>query len=220
MTVLLVLITFLVLAVFDYVLNRGKVQAKQPAFAPVRPALEPAYVEGFLVPEAVRYHPGHTWLTRERQHLARVGADEFAAKLAGNIEKIELPKPGQWIRQGQTAWKLYRNGERTSMISPIEGEVVEVNPEVENDPSLLRRDPYGKGWLMTVHVPDEESTWRNLLPVNLVKGWMKDAATRLYARQPALAGAVAADGGRPVDDLLAAVPGAEWPKITAEFFLT
>lgn len=219
MTVILVLITFFALAVFDYFLNRGKVPARQTALAPSRPALQPAYVEGFLVPEELRYHPGHTWLVRERQHFARVGADEFAAKLAGNIEKIELPKPGEWVRQGQTAWKLFRKGERTSMISPIEGEVVEVNPEVVKDPSLLRRDPYGKGWLMTVHVPDEESTWRNLLPVNVVKSWMREAATRLYARQPALAGAVAADGGRPVDDLLGALAETEWGKVTAEFFL-
>ena len=217
MTVLLVLATFLVFAVLDYALNRNKVPV--PVAKPV-PAREPLYVEGFLVAEGVRYHPGHTWLARERQHLARVGADEFAAKLAGKVQKIELPKPGQWIRQGQTAWTLYRNGERTSMVSPIEGEVVEVNSDVANDPALLRSDPYGKGWLMTVHVPDEEGTWRNLLPGNMVRSWMKDAVARLYARQPAFAGAVAADGGRPVDDLLAGIPGAEWHKITAEFFLT
>lgn len=137
MTVLLVLATFVGFAVLDYVLNRNKAPVAKKAAAPVPPAVEPSYVDGFMVAEGVRYHPGHTWLVRERQHLARVGADEFAAKLAGKIQKIELPKPGQWIRQGQTAWTLYRNGERTSMVSPIEGEVVEVNPDVVNDPSLL-----------------------------------------------------------------------------------
>ena len=220
MTVLLVLFTFLGFAVLDYALNRNKVRAVKPALLPIPAAIDPLYIEGFVVPQGIRYHQGHTWLAREGQHLARVGADEFASKLAGRIEKIALPKPGQWIRQGQTAWNLYRNGESTSMISPIEGEVVEVNPEVVKDPSLLRHDPYGKGWLMTVHVPDEEATWRNLLPANLVKGWMKDAVTRLYACQPALAGAVAADGGRPVEDLLEALPGADWHKVTAEFFLS
>src|SRR5690242_7363978 len=218
MTVLLVLITFLGFALVDYFLNRHKVPVPRAVLGLERPT--PTYIDGFLVPEGLRYHPGHTWLVRERPHFARVGVDEFAAKLAGNIEKIELPKPGQWIRQGQTAWTLFRKGEKASMISPIEGEVVEINPEVANDPSLLRRDPYGKGWLMTVNVPDEQSTWRNLLPTNLVKSWMKDAVTRLYARQPALVGEVAADGGRPVDDLLTAMPGLEWPKITAEFFLS
>jgi len=219
MTILLVLLTFLGFAVLDYALNRNKVPVAKPLRMRVPVVPEVSYVEGFELPAGLRYHPGHTWLARERQHLARVGADEFAARLAGKISKIELPKPGQWIRQGQTAWTLYRNGETTSMVSPIEGEVVEVNPEVMNDPALLRHDPYGNGWLMTVHVPDEEGTWRNLLPSGMVRSWMKDAVTRLYARQPALAGAVAADGGRPVDDLLAGIPGAEWHRITAEFFL-
>ena len=50
--------------------------------------------------------------------------------------------------------------------------------------------------------------------------WMRDAVERLYGRQPALAGAVAADGGRPTHDLLAGLPDASWKKITGEFFLT
>jgi len=61
---------------------------------------------------------------------------------------------------------------------------------------------------------------RNLIPSNMVRSWMKDAVERLYALQPQFAGAVAADGGRPVDDLLAGVPDASWKDITAEFFLT
>lgn len=220
MAVLLVLLTFAVFALVDYALNRHKVPVSKPVVIPVPVVAGPAYVDGFAVAEGFRYHPGHAWLVRERPQLARVGADEFAAKLAGTLERIDLPKPGQWIRQGQTAWTLHRNGEKTAMVSPVEGEIVEINPEVVKDPSILRDDPYGKGWLMTVHIPDEEGTWRNLLPVAMVKGWMRDAVKRLYALQPALAGATAADGGRPVDDLLGAIPGTDWKRITAEFFLT
>ena len=215
MTVLLVLATFVVFALVDWALNSHKVPV-----AKATPRTAPDFVDGFLVPDGFRYHPGHTWLIRERPHLVRVGVDEFAAKLAGRIEKLELPKRGQWIRQGQMAWNLQRKGEIAAMTSPIEGEVVEINRELLNDPSLLRRDPYGKGWLMTVNVPDEESTWRNLLPAGLVKGWMRDSVARLYGQQPLLAGAVAADGGRPVDDLLEAIPTANWAKTTAEFFLS
>jgi len=47
-----------------------------------------------------------------------------------------------------------------------------------------------------------------------------EAVERLYARQPALAGAVAADGGRPAEDLLTALPGVNWKDVTSEFFLT
>lgn len=229
MTVILVLATFLAFILLDYWLQRRKVV--QPVVAEARertreapravpPALQPAYVEGFLVPEQLSYHPGHSWLFRERRNLVRVGVDEFAAALAGPIQKIELPKPGRWVRQGQKAWSFHRDGEKTEMVSPIEGEVIEVNSELASDPALLRKDPYGRGWLMTVFVPDEESTARNLLPSGMVRAWMRDAVEKLYARQPQLAGAVAADGGRPADDVFAALPDASWKDLTREFFLT
>lgn len=222
MTVILVLATFLAFVILDFVLSRRP--AVQPAESKPQRApvgeLQPAYVEGFLVPEQLRYHPGHSWLLPERQHVARVGVDEFAAALLGPVESIELPKPGRWVRQGQKAWAFQRDGEKTEMVSPIEGEVVEVNPEVLKDPSLLRTDPYGRGWLMSVFVPDEESTARNLVPRSLVGSWMREAVERLYALQPQLAGAVAADGGRPADDIFAALPDASWQKLTRDFFLS
>ncbi|HTS65011.1 MAG TPA: glycine cleavage system protein H [Candidatus Acidoferrales bacterium] len=222
MTVILVLATFLVFIVLDYALNRRKAIATVPAGAAhaVPAPMGGEYVDGFLVPDTVSYHAGHSWLLRERKNVVRVGADEFAAALAGKIEHIELPKPGQWIRQGQRVVGFLRDGQKTEMVSPTEGEVMEINSEVLGNPALMRQDPYGKGWLMSVHVPDEENTSRNLVPRMLVREWMAEAVTRLYARQPQLAGAVAADGGRPAEDLLSALPDTDWRQVTGEFFLT
>jgi glycine cleavage system H protein len=222
MTVILVLATFLTFILVDYLLGRKKAVATVPvAEAITRAAAAGNYIEGFLVPEHLGYHAGHGWLHRERVHVVKIGMDEFSAALAGRIDKIELPKPGHWLRQGQKAWTLLRGSEKTDMVSPIEGEIVEVNSEVLRDPSLLRQDPYGKGWLMTVFVPDEESTGRNLLPKALVGGWMRQAVEKLYAMQPQMAGAVAADGGHPAEDLFAALPaGSSWNQVTREFFLT
>lgn len=222
MTVLLVLGTFLVFIVLDYVLNRRQaiatVGVTVPSATPVQ--MDGDYVEGFHVPERLSYHPGHSWLMRERKNVVRVGIDEFAAALAGKVERIELPKPGQWIRQGQATVALYRDGEKAEMVSPTEGEVMEINSEVLANPAVLRSDPYNRGWLLSLHVPDEESTARNLVPKGLVRQWMHEAVARLYAHQPMLAGAVAADGGRPADDLLAALPDKSWKEVTGEFFLT
>ena len=222
MTVILVLATFLVFIVVDYAINRRKAIATVPVeVAPAVPASSGGdYVEGFLVPGNISYHPGHSWLVRERKNVVRVGADEFAAALLGKVESIEVPKPGQWIRQGQKVVSFLRDGEKTEMVSPTEGEVLEVNPEVLRNPASLRHDPYGKGWLVTVHVPDEENTSRNLVPKGLVREWLRESVERLYALQPALAGTVAADGGRPTEELLAGLPDAGWKKVTAEFFLT
>lgn len=221
MTVILVLATFLVFVALDIVLRRRRQVHAMHALVKVAPAPERvSFVEGFLVPEDFRYHSGHGWALRERKQLMRIGVDEFGAALLGAIKQIELPKPGRWIRQGQKSIAFYRGGERTEMLSPVEGEVVEINPDVVEDPSLLRKDPYGRGWLMTVSVPDEESVSKNLLPQSLVKAWMRDSVEKLYGLQPRLAGAVAADGGRPADDLLSGLADSSWKELTAGFFLT
>ena len=219
-TLILVLATFLVFIALA--LKRRKAVATAPALAPksVPTMLGGDYVDGFLTPPTVSYHSGHTWVVSERKNVVRMGVDEFAAALVGKIDNIELPKPGQWIRQGQKVLSFCRGGEKTQMVSPTEGEVMQINAEVVKNPASLRQDPYGNGWLLTVHVPDEESTGRNMVPKSLVRAWMRDAVERLYSRQPALAGAVAADGGRPAEDLLAALPDANWKDVTGEFFLT
>jgi glycine cleavage system H protein len=229
-TITLTLLTFLAGALADYLIGR-KIGSNPKAVTAMadntvlaaagttaKTDLPPIYVEGFLVPRGLRYHAGHTWAEPERSKTVRAGVDEFAARLAGRIDSIELPQPGQWVRQGQAMCTIRRNGETATLLSPVEGEVVEVNPNVRKDPSLLRSDPYGMGWLITLKC-DEVSAWRNLLPVNLVEDWMKDTVSRLYAKQPSPMGAAAADHNRPMNDLLAAVPGAEWSRITEEFFL-
>ena len=223
MTVILVLAFFLVFIVLDYFLNRRKAMATVPVEAPkaVPAPLGGDYVDGFLTPERVSYHPGHSWLVRERKNVVRVGADEFAAALVGKVEKIELPKLGQWIRQGQRVVSFYRDGQKTEMVSPTEGEVLEVNTEVLNNPGAApRRIPMAKaGWW--------RSTCRTKRPPRAIwspRAWCANGCGKPWSASipinPLLAGAVAADGGRPAEDLLAALPDADWKAVTGEFFLT
>lgn len=219
MTVILVLVTLFGFVILDWFLHRGTLPVVAVPTEPTEVSQHDKFA-GFFAPDKVRYHAGHAWLHDEGGHIARTGADEFAAALAGNVSKIEVPKPGRWVRQGQKAWTLHRNGEVTEMVSPVEGEVVEVNQEVLANPALLRDDPYGRGWLMAVHVPDEESTTRNLIPTKLVRSWLRDAVEQLYAMQPATAYATAADGGEPARDLLQGLDHLAWPEVTRRFFLT
>jgi glycine cleavage system H protein len=221
MTVLLVIITFAVFITVDWLLHRHRVPVVHMAGAEApAPTAEDEILYGFHVPKGLKYHPGHTWLLRERKNVNLVGMDEFAAVFAGPVEKIELPKPGHWIRQGQKIITLTRGGETVEMVSPVEGEVTEVNTEVLQDPSKLRKDPYGNGWLLRVFAPDEEGPARNLLPAKLVPSWMRDAAEHLFALQPQLAGATAADGGRPSENATANVDLQQWKRVAREVFLS
>lgn len=224
MTVILVLLTFAIFLLIDYV--RGHKQlVKQPAIERVvREApshVVPAMVSGFQVPENVRYHSRHTWALSESRELVRVGLDDFASKLVGKIESIALPQRGRWVRQGQKIWTIFRDGKSVDMVSPIEGTVSDINEAVAKDPSLALKDPYGEGWLVTVQAPDSKINFRNLLGGALARMWTEDSALRLRKRMPvAMAAALAQDGGIAVDDITSHLPEEDWATLTKEFFLS
>lgn len=223
MTVILMLAMFAIFLTIDY-LRKGKevadsAKAREEA-ASVSPRIVPTIVAGFELPENRRYHQGHTWALQESPTLVRVGIDDFGARLAGKIDAITLPKRGQWIRQGQKFVALLRDGQKTELVSPVEGEVTSVNEALLQDATVLNNDPYGQGWFVSVISPDLPTSFRNLLNGSLARKWMAEAASRLQMRVPALAGAVAQDGGVAMHDLTVHLATAKWAEITREFFLT
>ena len=222
MTVLLILLTFITFLLIDHFHSRKlavqpAVQAAKPAPMP-RPT--PSLVGGFLVPDKLRFHPGHTWALSESPTLVRVGMDEFASKLTGKLESIHLPQRGQWVRQGQKICTLRRDGAAVDLVSPIEGSVADINETVVRNPELALKDPYGEGWLVTVQSPDAKTNFRNLLGGALARWWTEESASRLQRHIPMALGALAQDGGVAMDNLTAQIPDKEWVDLAKEFFLS
>lgn len=223
MTVILMLAMFAIFLTIDY-LRKGKeateaAEAAEEAAA-TTPRLVPSIVAGFELLDNRRYHQGHTWALQESPTLVRVGIDDFGARLVGKIDEITLPKRGQWIRQGQKFATILRDGQKTELVSPVEGEVTSVNEDLIKNLSAMNADPYGKGWFVSVLSPDLPTSFRNLLNGSLARKWMAEASSRLQMRIPALAGAVAQDGGVAVHDLTMHLPTTKWAEVTREFFLT
>ncbi len=226
MTVILVLATFVAFLLIDHFMSRGKA----PVFAAeahVRPAatmprLQPSLVAGFKVPENLKYHPGHTWALSESPNLVRIGIDDFASKLIGRAESVQLPQRGQWIRQGQKVWSFIRDGKKIDMVSPIEGSVADVNESLASDPMLTNKDPYGDGWMVTVQSPDAKTNFRNLMGGALARWWTEESSGRLMKKMPSTLGALALaqDGGTAAADLGSALTDEKFAEATREFFLT
>lgn len=219
MIALLVAITFFAAVIIDHLLNRQPipVTAEAPKEAP-RPRLIPSIVAGFAVPDNLRYHPGHTWAVSETPERVRVGIDDFAAKIGGDVTRIDIPERGQWIRQGQRIIAMHHGDRELDLVSPVEGEVVDFNMKALDDPKLAQKDPYGDGWLLVVNSPDSQTTFRNLLGGTIARRWMEDAAARLRSfAMPAPA--MAQDGGVAVPNVIDQLPDADWDKLTKELFL-
>ena len=222
MAVILVLLTFVTFLLIDhfYSRKRGLLQPVVRVAAHQAPRLAPGVVGGFNIPDNLRYHPGHTWALSESPNLVRVGMDDFASKLAGKVASITLPQRGQWLRQGQKVCTLHRDGTAVDMLSPIEGVVANVNDTLAENPALLGKDPYGEGWLVTVQSPDAKINFRNLLSGTLARWWTEESASRLRMKIPAMAGALAQDGGVAVENVGEQIPDKDWGTLTKEFFLS
>jgi glycine cleavage system H protein len=223
MVVLMVFLTFALCIGIDYILNRRE-RAMVPATVKAvkrGPAVFEAtsVVEGYQVPEGLRYHPGHTWAWVEDGDTVRVGMDDFARRLVGKVSKIELPRVGEMVRQGAAGFKIHRNGLQTELVSPIEGEVVEVNAEALANPGSIHDDPYGKGWLYAVRTPDVKRAINNLIPANMVSAWMGSAARALRFKVHNRVGLAYQDGGEPVEDVVAELGEERWNELTREFLL-
>ena len=223
MTVILVLALFVTFLVVERFTNKKApeyvLQTAPRAEAGLRKA-QPI-VAGFEIPEHLRFHQGHAWALGESPNLVRAGIDDFAAKLIGAAEEINLPQRGQWIRQGQKVWSFRVNGELVEMVSPIEGTVSDVNDEVVRHPEMLTADPYGDSWLMTVQSPDAKTNFRNLLSGTMARSLMNDSAKKLAAYIPETHGnlALAQDGGTAHEAIAKQLPAGKYVEITKEFFL-
>jgi glycine cleavage system H lipoate-binding protein len=225
MTVILVLALFVTCLIVERFTNKPApeyvLQVAPAAEAGARKAQ--AIVAGFEIPEHLRVHQGHAWALGESPNLVRAGIDDFAAKLIGEAEAVNLPQRGQWIRQGQKVWSFRVNGELVEMVSPIEGTVSDVNDEVVRHPESLTADPYGNSWLMTVQSPDAKINFRNLLSGTMARNLMADSAKKLAAYIPAANGnlspALAQDGGKAHGEIGKMVPAEKYLEITKEFFL-
>jgi len=179
----------------------------------------------FRVPEGYGFHQGHTWmkvdlLSPDRQRLVKVGLDDFAQKLVGKVDAIDLPAVGSRLTQGDKGWSLMVGSEDIPMLSPVDGEVVAVNREVLRSPEILSRDPYGAGWLLKVKSDRLAADTRNLLSGKVAKAWMETSLENLHPIRHEALGPVMQDGGLPLDGIAQILGGDQWAELAKTHLLT
>ena len=106
------------------------------------------------IPENLRYTAEHEWILADGGS-ATVGITAFAAERLGDIVFLELPRAGDPVEASQPCGEIESTKSVTDVYSPATGEVVEVNHQAVDDPSLVNTDPYGAGWLFRMAVDGE-----------------------------------------------------------------
>lgn len=107
-----------------------------------------------MYPDDFRYSKDHEWL-RVEGDKGTVGITEFAQKQLGDVVYVELPQPGAVLEFHQSLGVIESVKAVSDVYSPLSGEVVEINEELNESPELVNEDPHGKGWIVRIKIKDE-----------------------------------------------------------------
>ena len=180
----------------------------------------PTITGWFNLPEGkIFYHQGHSWAIPESGDVVRVGLDDFAQKLVGRIDAVKFPKLGSQVAQGKKGWSLQVGSKSIDMLSPVDGNIVDVNETLISSPESIGKDPYGQSWLLKVRVSNVSANLKNLLSGGLARKWMEGIKENLFARMNYNLGAVSQDGGVPVYGIARSLDPDKWDEIVKEYFL-
>ncbi|MEM9702045.1 MAG: glycine cleavage system protein GcvH [Planctomycetota bacterium] len=107
-----------------------------------------------MSPESLHYLESHEWVGRDGD-LAVVGISDFAVNQLTDLVYVDLPSVGSAVAKGETFGEVESVKAVSDLYSPVSGEVVEVNSDLEDDMGPLSEDPFGAGWLIKVKPTDE-----------------------------------------------------------------
>ncbi len=105
------------------------------------------------IPSELLYTEEHEYLAPTDEELVySVGITDYAQGELGDIVYVELPSVGDHFGRMETFGTVEAVKAVSDLFSPVAGTVVEVNPALEADPSLVNSDPYGAGWMIKLRV--------------------------------------------------------------------
>ncbi|KAK9349527.1 glycine cleavage H-protein-domain-containing protein [Lipomyces starkeyi] len=105
-------------------------------------------------PEGLRYTEEHEWLALEDGNLAVIGITGYASKALGDVVYVELPSVGASIVAGEPIGAVESVKSASDIYSPVSGEIIEINEQLDKKPGLVNAEPYRRGWICKILIKD------------------------------------------------------------------
>ncbi len=109
------------------------------------------------IPNDLRYTKDHEWVRESGEpQIVEVGITDYAQGELGDVVFVELPKAAAAFKQRDVFGTIEAVKAVSELYAPVAGAIVEANQALEQDPALVNRDPYGKGWMVKVKIKDSK----------------------------------------------------------------
>jgi glycine cleavage system H protein len=105
------------------------------------------------IPDNLKYTKDHEWV-KVNGDEAHIGITEFAQKELGDIVFIEVETEGETLDMGEAFGTIEAVKTVSDMFMPVAGEVLEFNAELESNPEIVNKEPYGEGWIVRIKISD------------------------------------------------------------------
>ena len=115
------------------------------------------------VPENLLYTKDHEWL-RIEGNTGYVGVTDFAQGELGDIVFIEIETVGETLAKEEVFGTIEAVKTVSDMFMPVSGEILELNPALEESPDVVNKDPYEKGWMVKIKLTNPSETASLLTP--------------------------------------------------------
>ncbi|MFH1722052.1 MAG: glycine cleavage system protein GcvH [Candidatus Altiarchaeota archaeon] len=128
-------------------------------------------VDTYELPDELLFHKEHMWIKIEGDK-AKVGVDDFAQKLAGEISYVQMPFDGDEVSKDDQVGTMETKKWTGNIYSPMSGKVTATNEKLFDDPAIINSDPYGDGWIFEIELsnPDEKG---DLMKGREAESWLK-----------------------------------------------
>lgn len=113
-------------------------------------------------PTELKYASSHEWARLESDGSVVVGITDHAQDALGDVVYIELPEMGASVDAGSEVAVIESVKAASDIYSPVTGEVVEINPALEDEPETVNSSPYADGWLFRV-MPSDMGSMEDLM---------------------------------------------------------
>ncbi|MEO1022048.1 MAG: glycine cleavage system protein GcvH [Bacteroidota bacterium] len=106
------------------------------------------------IPAELKYTREHEWIRDNGDGTATVGITDFAQGELGDIVFVELEEEGFEFSREDTFGTVEAVKTVSELFAPIDGEILEINEKLEDDPETVNDDPYGDGWMVKIKIGD------------------------------------------------------------------
>jgi len=116
----------------------------------------------FAIPGGVFISKNHCWVTIEADGNVKAGIDDFAKKIIGNIDDIEMPNLGMKANKGSALFSIRQKNRTLSFISPVSGVVTKINTKLKEDIDSINITPYETNWICSIDADNLDSELQDL----------------------------------------------------------